>query len=209
MENIRNPNLLQLLNIRYLIWPTAQQGGEPQNLEVVARNAIGDQVYQSLVTYPPGFARARLVGAVEVVPEERTVARLLEEGFNPGTTALLNEPPPIELAGGPVQGDVQWTRDGLDRLELAVESPSNALLVVADNWYPAWKATVDGTEVPVLRAYHTLRAVPVGPGRHQVVMWYDAGALRGGLVATIAGLIVLAAVVVGSLIRDRRRVANG
>ena len=201
--NIGNPNLLRLLNIRYLIWPTAGRGGEP-NLEVVARTTVGDQVYQSLAIYPPALPRARLVGAVEVVPDDRTVARLLEESFDPGTTVLLTEAAPIELPGGPVQGDVQWTRDGLDRLELTVDSPTNALLVVADNWYPAWKATVDGAEVPVLRAYHSLRAVPVGAGRHEVVMWYDAGALGGGLMATVGGLIVLSGVVAFSLIRDRR-----
>ena len=206
--NLLNPNVLRVLNIRYLIWPTAEQGGEPQGMEVVARNTSGGQVYKSLLAYP-GLPRARLVGAAEVIPDNRVVERVLAQDFNPALTALLVEPSPVTLPGAPVQGDVQWVQVGLNRLELTVESDSNALLVVADNWYPAWKATVDGIEAPVLRAYHTLRAVPVGPGRHDVVMWYDPGTLRGGMLTTAFGLLVLVAVMVVSVVRDRRRVGYG
>jgi len=66
---------------------------------------------------------------------------------------------------------------------------------VADNWYPAWRASVDGVETPVLRANHTLRAVPVGPGRHRVEMWYDGGVLLGGALTTGAGLLAIGAMV--------------
>ena len=203
--NLLNPNVLRVLNVRYLIWPTAQQGGEPQGMEVVARSNAGGQVYQSLLTYP-GLPRARLVGATEVVPANRVVERILAQDFDPAFTVLLSEPSPVSLPGAPVQGNVRWGQVGFDRLELTVESDSNALLVVADNWYPAWKATVDGIEAPVLRAYHTLRAVPVGPGRHDVVMWYDPGTLRAGMLTTVFGILVLVAVIVFSLVRDRRRV---
>jgi hypothetical protein len=149
------------------------------------------------------------VGSAEVVPDSQVVRRILEQDFDPAITALLAEPSPMDLPGAPVQGDVQWVQVGLDRLELTVDSPSNAILVVADNWYPAWKATVDGIETPVLRAYHTLRAVPVGPGRHAVVMWYDAGTLRNGMLISVFGLLVLVGVIVVSLVSDRRRVGYG
>ena len=203
-ENLSNPNVLSLLGVDYLIWPTAMLGGEPQDLEVVLRSGSGGQVEQSLVRYP-GLPRARLVGVAEVLPDGPDLARILAPDFDPGTTVVLAEPPPFVLSGAPDQGRVEWVEHGLDRQRLTVESPGNLLLVVADNWYPAWKATVDGVEVPVLRAYHTLRALPVGPGRHDVVLWYDLGALRSGIVSTLLGLVVLATVVVVSLVRDRRR----
>ena len=76
--------------------------------------------------------------------------------------------------GGRVGGDVTWLERGPDRLRLDVSAERPALLVVADNWYPAWKARVNGESVPVLRAYHTLRAVPVPVGRSQVEMYYES-----------------------------------
>ena len=93
-------------------------------------------------------------------------------------------------------------------MRLTVESASNALLVVADNWYPDWKATVNGVEVPILRAYHSLRAIPVGPGRMDVELWYDAGFLRAGILSSAAGSVVLLALVVIFFLRDRRRGAR-
>lgn len=205
-DNLRNENVLRLLAVRYLIWPTAQAGGEPSGVEILARSTAGGQPYQSLLRFP-GLPRARLVGAVEVVPDERAVARITEASFDPGTTAVLAEPPPIQLPGGPVQGTVQWLENGVDRIRLTVDAPANALLVIADNWYPAWKATVDGRETSVLRAYYALRAVPVAAGRHDVVLWYDAGFLRAGILSTaVAGTLLLALAAI--LIVHERRVRS-
>jgi hypothetical protein len=86
-----------------------------------------------------------------------------------------------------------------------VTSPGNALLVVADNWYPAWKARVNGVEVPVLRAYHTLRAIPVGPGRMDVELWYDPGFLRVGLLSSVMAGSALALLAILLFVRDLRR----
>jgi hypothetical protein len=119
----------------------------------------------------------------------------------------LTEPPPIELIGAADPGTVTWTANGIDRQRFSVEATAPALLVVADNWYPAWRATVDGVETPVLRANHTLRAVPVGPGTHRVEMWYDGGVLLGGAVATVAGLLAIGAMV-GFALTGRERDAE-
>ncbi len=203
-DNLHNPNILRLLAIRYIIWPTAQMGSEPQGLPVVARTQIqANQSYQTLLQYP-ALPRARLVGAAEIVPDDKAVARILEPSFDPAITAILTEQPPIKLPGGPVPGTVQWVEDGADRLHLTVDSPSNALLVVADNWYPAWKATVNGQDAPILRAYYELRAVPIPAGHQDVVLWYDAGFLRAGLLSSGLACAVLLALAIGLFVRERR-----
>jgi hypothetical protein len=194
--NMLNPNLIRALGVQYLIWPTAEQGGEPEGLEVVARSSLGGgQVYQSLIRYP-GLPRARLVGGAEVVPDERAVARILDPTFDVATTVTLPEPPPIELGGATDPGTVTWVENGLDRQVFRVEAGAPALLVVSDNWYPAWRATLDGAAAPVLRANYTMRAVPVAAGTHEVVMWYDAGVLRGGMIASLVGVLLIGAMVV-------------
>jgi uncharacterized membrane protein YfhO len=45
---------------------------------------------------------------------------------------------------------------------------------VAENWYPAWTATVDGTAAPVLRAQHAMMAVPVKAGAKVVDLRFVA-----------------------------------
>jgi uncharacterized membrane protein YfhO len=55
---------------------------------------------------------------------------------------------------------------------------------------------VDGADAPVLRANYSLRAVPVPAGTHEVVMWYDPGVLRGGMIASLVGVLLIGTMVV-------------
>ena len=73
-------------------------------------------------------------------------------------------------------------------MTLQVRADKPALLVFAENWYPAWKARVGGTDTPVLRANHSLRAVAVPAGENEVEMYFDAGTLRGPLLLSLLSL---------------------
>lgn len=206
-RNILDPNVLAVLNVRYLIWP--DQAGLPSLPEgyggstLIARTRRGQQPYQSLYEFPT-LPRARLVASARVVPDTEAVEVIRSPDFDPAAEAVLPEAPPLELDGGPVAGEVTWRQRGVNRMRLSVTSDRNALLVLADNWYPAWHATVDGEEVRVLRAYHTLRAVPVGPGEHVVEMFYASSVLKGSLTLSLLTVLLLAGVATASTLRRRR-----
>ncbi len=51
-----------------------------------------------------------------------------------------------------------------------VELDGDGLLVYSGNWYPFWEALVDGKPTKILRADHTLMALPVKAGKHEVVL---------------------------------------
>jgi uncharacterized membrane protein YfhO len=104
---------------------------------------------------------------------------------------VLPEESPIALPGGAVAGEIRWLERSDNRMVLSVRAEENALLVLADNWFPAWKARVGGEDARVLRANHTLRAVPVPPGTHEVEVYFDAGTLRGALFTSIGSLLLL------------------
>ncbi len=168
--NLYNPNIERLLNVRYLLWPD-YHGAGPPGYDIVVRTSVDGRPYKTLHARA-GLPRARLVGRAVVVADDEQVAYMLSDAFLPDSEVVLAEPPPVALDGGPVQGSVTWEERSPNRLRLDVTSDRTALLVVADNWFPAWRATVDGRPAPVLRAYHTLRAVPVPAGAHTVRMVY-------------------------------------
>ncbi|HSG49881.1 MAG TPA: YfhO family protein, partial [Longimicrobiales bacterium] len=107
----------------------------------------------------------------------------------------------------PVAGSVRWEERSPNVLRLSVTSDRPALLVVADNWFPAWRATVDGADAPVLRAYHTLRAVPVPAGSHTVEMRYHSALLVRSMWVSILALGCLVALGVLGTLAERRRAA--
>jgi hypothetical protein len=186
-----NLPILAILNVRYVVWPVHQFGGLPEGEVAMATTLGGDRPYEAVYEIPT-LPRARLVSEAVVLPEEESLSYLLSPDFRPEGEVILNEEPPIQLPGGPVEGEVQWLERGLNRLRLQVRTREPALLVLAENWYPAWKARVGGEEVPVLRANHTLRAVPMPAGEEVVEVYYSLDGLRAGLWITLISLGVLA-----------------
>ena len=73
--------------------------------------------------------------------------------------------------------------------------PWARVLVLSDLYHPGWRATVDGTPVPVRRANHALRAVTVPAGVHRVVIDYAPASIRTGTAVSLLGLMALAAMV--------------
>jgi hypothetical protein len=74
---------------------------------------------------------------------------------------------------------LQATRPGPGRWKVQVAGPRPSLLVVAESYFPGWKAKVDGREVRVVEADGAFLGVPVGPGAHQVELSYHRPAVAG------------------------------
>ena len=89
-----------------------------------------------------------------------------------------------------------------NQVDIETESPRNRLLVLLDSYYPGWKATVDGTAVPVVAANFVYRAIELPQGRHRVAFRYESRPFTRG--AWISGSTVLAWVVVCLALRFRR-----
>lgn len=65
-----------------------------------------------------------------------------------------------------------------NRLAYDVSSQNGGIVVFSDIYYPGWKATVSGEEVPVARANYILRAIRVPAGNHRVVFEFDPQTLH-------------------------------
>jgi len=194
----------RLLNIKYLLWPDHQLGNSGDQ-GIVSRTETADGSPYETVLQLPALARARLLANAVVKSDGEAVDYMLSTDFDPAGEVVLAGPPPVDLDGGPVTGAVTWQERGPDRIVLDVESDRPALLVVADNWYPWWRARVNGRDQPVLRAYHALRAVPVGAGVSEVVMWYESTTMAVATGVSLATLSGLAAAAGLAGFRRRRR----
>ena len=197
---LQSGTLRALLNVRYILWPDLAMGRSP-SVPVLSRTHTPDGRVLESVFEDGGLPRARLVGSAVIKTDEEAVPYMLSPDFDPVREVVLAEAAPLELPGDPVGGEVTWIERGPDRLRLDVVSDRPALLVVADNWYPAWKARVNGELVPVLRAYHTLRAVPVPAGGGEVEMYYESRLLAWSL---WSGVGLLVALLVANAVQYRR-----
>jgi hypothetical protein len=188
--------LAALTNTEYLIIP--QRVADPRLEEV----HVGSRA--ALYRYRDVLPRAFLVGSTEIVPGEAALARYLSEDFDPRTRVILEEalPADVEVQAG-ATGVVEWVERQADEFTLRVAPDRPAMLVVLDNYFPAWKAFVDGREVPVHRANHTFRAIAVPAGEHTVTFRYDPAELRTGAGISLVVLALLLVVILVSAWHDR------
>jgi uncharacterized membrane protein YfhO len=79
-------------------------------------------------------------------------------------------------------------------------------LVLSDVWFPGWTCRVDGSEVPVYRANHAFRAVPVAAGARRAEFTFAPKSYRAGWWVSACSLAVLGvACCVAFVMRFRRR----
>jgi hypothetical protein len=79
-----------------------------------------------------------------------------------------------------------------EQIELSTESDFNGYLVVADQYYPGWHASLDGLDMPILRANYIQRAMALPAGKHKVVFSYKPESYRIGLLISSIALALLA-----------------
>jgi hypothetical protein len=203
----QNFRVMRLLNVRYLVSGAPLQA---QGLREVHRGRRS-LVYEISSAFP----RAFLVPRLEQVEAAEELELLLSPDFDPARSAIVERAMVGEVAGSMtaegqeefIRGRVTWVEREINHQTLQVETSQPAILVVSDNYYPAWHATIDGSEVPLLRADYSLRAVEVPAGTHEVRFVYRSPLLLAALWTTLISLLVVLAIV-GTALYTRRRAAR-
>ncbi len=158
--------------------------------------------------------RVTVRGTVVPAGAGQALERLLDPAFDI-TTAAVIEPlaalPNGEAGALPLPAMGSSAGDGhvlaLERydpeaIRVRVATPGPAWLLVADGWYPGWRATVNGAPTPIYRANLAFRAVPLtAAGEHVVEMAFLPASQVWGALLSLLGLVVLAAD--GLLARER------
>jgi hypothetical protein len=140
--------------------------------------------------------RAFLVYAAEVVSDEGAILKKLVEGYDIHCSALLEKPLQGPLSGESTLRGAAATiqRFEPNTLQVDVEAKTNALLVLAEAWYPGWRAEIDGQTRACVPANLWMRAVPVPAGRHQILVYFHQDYLISGLLVSLACAGLLLAV---------------
>lgn len=193
--------LWQLLNVRYELTPPKPP---PPGLEEVAR--VGNvQVLRN--QYPLPRAWAVRQAAVADDPAD-ALRRVLAPDFHPGDLVVLEEPPTVgPLAPGP-RPEVRIERYEPQRVVLQTAGEGAALLVLADAYYPGWRAFRDGVEVPIYRANYVARALDLPPGEHRIELVYDPLSFKLGAALSVLTLVAAALALGAPPLLRRARVAR-
>jgi hypothetical protein len=178
------PRFRMVLAINYAI---ARKAARPDQAEVFQGNS-GLKIF----TNPGALPRVRLVHAAIGVPDENALLAMV---VNPATdlqrtVVMRGAPPVLDNCDG---GDVQVVRYRTTSVTLRANTPCKSMVVVADTWFPGWKAFVDGKPAQIYAAYDLVRGVVVDGGQHEVVMRYRPASVFIGMALAFAGILLCAA----------------
>jgi hypothetical protein len=145
--------------------------------------------------------------------DEATYGTILDPRFDPLRAAIIDSASSVPgqtitalPAPSPATATVTRYDPGDIALELGGAVSAGSALVMSENYYPGWAATVDGRSAPTVRADFNLIGVPLPAGaKHVSLHFADHAYRRGKLITWLAVLIAAALAAAGALVERRRR----
>jgi hypothetical protein len=141
---------------------------------------------------------ARIVAEAVATPSDAVARGLLVSGaFDARRQALLApgltpEPPAPGAEDAAIE---RVSRPSKNRLDLVVRGSQGGLLVMHEQWFPGWKATINGIDADIVRVDHVYRGLWLPAGDLLIRTKYEPWSLRLGF--ALMALCLSAAVGLG------------
>jgi hypothetical protein len=208
------PSFWRHENARYLYTNTALPDTALKLMVGPVKNSAGSTVY--LYRLPGENPYAWVTPAVTKAPDQDVRAAVLDPRFDPRRIAVFDsaapiQAPPVSALPEPLALTTSTSNyaPGRATVALSAPAPAGSALVVSENFFPGWRAIVDGREAPVYRADFNLMGVPLPAGARTVELRFDDAALGAGRAITLLALLLAAGALVAGLVLDRRRARLG
>ncbi|MFL5508700.1 MAG: YfhO family protein, partial [Gemmatimonadaceae bacterium] len=210
-----SPNVLQLTNTRYLLTniPELPFIGNTTRAGGPVVDVSGDSLYLFRVNAENPYAWVTPV-AVKA-PDDQVLATVLNPRFDVRRAALFDtsahvaSAENVQVLPAPlgVTTTVKRYGPGSVSIDLSSPAPAGASLLVSENFYPGWLATVDGKPANIGRADYSLIGVELPQGARSVELRFTSPAYERGKVITWLAIVIGLLMLGAGIWRDRRVVA--
>jgi uncharacterized membrane protein YfhO len=171
MDSVKLPNVLNLLNAKYMV--------------------VGDPAKPTVMPNPDANGNAWFVSDVKFVNNPNEEIKSIGT-INSKKTAVVAQEDKSYFQNRPLVADstafINLTKYDASEVEFKSESKTPQLAVFSEIYYPyGWKFFIDGKETPYIKADYLLRAVHVPAGKHVVKMVFEPEVIaKGKIVSMIA-----------------------
>jgi hypothetical protein len=184
---------LRLLGADYTILPVADPAAAKNDrpgLEPMMDPLPGSRLYR----VPGALPRVFLARHAETLSDDQAVKRIFEADVVGGESVWLAPDNGLaELSAPPGRGGMCSLESyGNNRLVAVCAARERSLAVFVEQYDRGWHAQVDGQPARLLRANIIMRALPLEPGMHRIVLDYRTPGLRVGAAISILCLLLLA-----------------
>lgn len=195
-------DLLDLANVKYHYMPADQP--LPKNRFDLMFESSTLKVYKSRRTMPRAFfapkaelAPQGIIPPADLLEFQRNIDSLVPLKNSLAAAPfdfshkILLEKMPLPSAEPPARkADARVASYAAGRVEIDVEADGAGYLFLSDAYFPGWKASVDGRDSEILRAWFHFRAVALTAGRHRVVFEYRPVWFYRGVWVSVMAILV-------------------
>ena len=207
MNPLTNPTIWSLLNTEFLL---VNSDSVPfvgvRRIVGPVKDAAGSLV--SLFQMPGDHSFAWVAPVMIKYPDAAVVEAFKSPNFPAHSAAIFDTSSKVQAAQVTTLPAPLTTTTHVDSyapghiaMTLGAPAPKGSALVVSENYYPGWRATIDGKPATVERADLSLMGIPLPEGAKKVELEFSSDTYKEGKAITLAALLVaIAAVLAGAFV---------
>ena len=153
--------IIDLLNVKYVL---SLNDLNSQKLKKIFQEGE-TRIYENQEFFP----RAFLVHDFKIAEtKQKAIELIFDEKIDLKKTAIFEEV--IEMAKGEkaIQDEVKMVEYKEQKIVLEIKNSSEGALVLSQNFYPDWQATIDGRRIKTYRVDYNLLGILIPAGEHKV-----------------------------------------
>lgn len=184
--------LLDFLGVKYVI---ALKDKDKNNTVFPIKNERFKQVFEyggfSIFENKKAAQRVFLVTKPWYVNNSKDALNaIFDEKLDLSKKVILEEKLPTAIPDER-QGNASIVSYAQNKVIIRTITSSLQILVLSDNFYPGWEASIDGINTKIYRANYTFRAVLVPKGEHNVIFVYNPFSFRLGAGVSMVSILVI------------------
>jgi hypothetical protein len=204
-----SPTFWRHENARFLYTNVPLADSALQLMVGPVRNSAGSTVY--LYRLPGENPYAWVAAAIVKAADSDAEGAVLDPRFDPARIAVFDtaasvQPASSQAPTAPLDISATTSSFGPGRADITLSAPApgGSALLVSENYFPGWQATVNGAPAPTYRADYNLIGIPLPAGARAITLRYHDPALETGRIITLVALLAALAALGAGMVADRR-----
>lgn len=206
LTNYKSP-FIDAANVKYFIGVLRDKDGKipGDQLNYKFKQTGYKQVFQDksavILQNPYALERAYFAKNILTVPTSDPEKILARKDFDPTKTTLLSKDLKVFKVSG--EGKAEIIHYAPNIVRIRTTTPSDEVLVLADQYEEGWKAQLDGQDTLISPANLIFRAVKVPAGTHEIIFSYYPKSFDLGLKIALATLLIITFIIIVSVKQKR------
>ncbi len=196
-QGLYTSQVLNLLNVKYLVHKVSDDNmgwtlpywNYPSNQFSPLYTDASYRILENTSVYP----RAFLVGNYVLKQKKQSILDTMFAKDTDLRRTVVLEEKPNQAISEDTQAHTKIVFYKANNVKIQTSAKTAMLLFISDQFYPGWKAFMDGQDTHLYRADFAFRAVEVPAGVHTIVFSYQPTSFYMGLWGACIGLVALLA----------------